>query len=122
MILKVQDFSHEPDIVPPGWFVVGDVLTVECVPPNTYDCSDLPNIVIQRGAHNYKECYGVDSMYIDPHRQITPETTSIKEVTCGLLEVKTKTSSYLIAFDGLAYLCNDDGKTVEKFTGTPPRH
>ena len=117
MILKVVNNMHG-DCEDSGYFILGDVVAVDFITKRGYLIANLPNMVREYGIHNHQDCYGKESKYNVP--ALPPEGPQIppNRVECGVLVVKTKDNSWFVTFDSIAYLCNDLGKTIEKFDGS----
>jgi hypothetical protein len=101
-----------------GFFILGDVVSVNFITNRSYAISHLPEIAREHGIHNHQDCYGHTSTFRVPNDAGEVKGYPPTTVHCALLFVKTKDSSWLVTFDETAYLCNDLGKTVEKFSGS----
>ena len=117
MILKVHNNIHGT-AEDSGYFILGDVVAVDFIPNRGYLIANLPDVAREYGIHHHQDCYGKDATYNVP--ALKPEDAQIppNRVMCAALVVKTKDSSWFVTFDDVAYLCNDTGKTIEKFNGS----
>jgi len=98
MILKILRYSQDAD-----WWMFDDIKKVS----KTTFCYKSSNEVIE---HDY-DVFILDTL--DKHRNLKPNED--KEVEVSVLVCRMGDGTELtIAFDTLAYLCNDSGKTIEK--------
>ena len=106
MILKILETkkSSTGEPMPGEWWIFDNIRRVKIKQSHRYTRAAQEEWLKQ---HEY-----IDAVLIEPTADVAPDALMpiFRELGCRL----ENNSEYSLIFDVVAYLCNDEGKTIEK--------
>jgi len=85
MILKIKNLEDD-------WYIIGEIKSI----------------------HYFKRIFSGNINEVDADEIIFREGLEGDKYIKAIIEFKWGEQDYTVAFDTIAYLCNDEGKTIEK--------